>query len=131
MPRQVREHVGLAGTTLRPNPHASAGRQDRKATRPGAAHQPQEQRFCAIVGVMRGRNQLRADIFGGREQGGSPSVTRARLQIPAGTERQHCARELDAERLALRLRAVELGRGLCAEAVVDAVRNQGKTLLFG
>jgi hypothetical protein len=86
VPRNVRVDVGAACIEHRSDSIAGAGGQDREPLGAGAAHQPHDEGFGAVVRMVARGDAVSSRPSGGDSQGIPADCARSRLQVAAGLE---------------------------------------------
>lgn len=124
----VTDDVGIDGPSVRSNegPDARSGAcgKDAETRGGGATKQPEQDRLCAIVGVVGGGQERRASESCGFVERGVPRLSCPRLEVSARRNLDARARESNLEAIGKRRDPIELACSVATEAMVDAVCHE-------
>jgi hypothetical protein len=105
---------------------AVSWRQDSETARSSAAQQPNEHRLGPVVGVMTGRDAIRAGSRGSYSKRVPSRCASSRLEVPPGPHGQPTARKWNIDSPSKCFRQIEFGARLGPQAMVNSVREEAE-----
>ena len=126
MTLEVEQNVGATRPNQRPNEKSRSWRQHGDPTNTRASNETHDQRFGAIVGGVTGRDRRRTDGGSGFAEMRVANFACTRLEIPPRLDVGDRPGKRNPERLRELGGEIELGHGILAKTVVDAVGRETK-----